>query len=570
MDNDEDIISIGDHNAPPPPPPPPPLTNNNKRYLPPSSSHNHTLHQAAPPRPPPQQQHQHQPTSAWAANNNNNNKINNNKVPRKDQDQDVHHNRRHASSTCNNEVVVDMTRGEENDEGGGGGRGRINPFTTAKNRLIVEMQKKGQTVPPSMTARGNASGLRRNVSSGGGGGNNNNTTAGANGKFIPPFVRKVVAGGPNNSGNNNGNQAAYNDNNNGNGGGDQEPPFTARTMDLLKLVPGEPVPEELSKLDTALVETICNEVIGSGEAASVTWDDIAGQEAAKALIAEVVIWPMLNPDIFTGARAPPKGVLLFGPPGTGKTLLGKAIASNINAAFFSISASSLTSKWIGEGEKLVRTLFAVAAWISPSVIFIDEVDSLLSARKSEGEHESSRRLKTELLVQMEGCDPTVQGRRVLLIGATNRPEELDDAARRRMPKQLYIPLPCEAARKQMVLRALGPGAKVAAALSEEDLGKIVMKTDGYSGSDMRNLIQEACQGPVRDAVRQHGAAVANLKEGDLRPVVLKDFAAAAKVQKASVQTEEVKRYAEYNERHGARLNNDRGGDGDDDSLMEDW
>ncbi len=89
-----------------------------------------------------------------------------------------------------------------------------------------------------------------------------------------------------------------------------------------------------------------------------------------------------------GARAPPKGLLLFGPPGTGKTLIGKAIAANIKATFFAISASSLTSKWIGEGEKMVRALFAVAGVLQPSVIFIDEIDSVLSARKSEGARDS--------------------------------------------------------------------------------------------------------------------------------------------------------------------------------------
>jgi len=156
---------------------------------------------------------------------------------------------------------------------------------------------------------------------------------------------------------------------------------------------------------------------------------------------------------------------------------------------------------------------------------------------------------------MEGCDPGTTHRadkRVLLIGATNRPEELDEAARRRMPKQLYIPLPCAEARLHMIQRQLGPGGGVAAALSDDDINKVVAKTEGYSGSDMKNLIQEACQGPVRDAVRTAGSGVAALQEADLRPVVLRDFAIAAKAQRASVEPAEVVRYEDYNEKHGAR------------------
>jgi fidgetin-like protein 1 len=337
-----------------------------------------------------------------------------------------------------------------------------------------------------------------------------------------------------------------------------------------RAVPGQSLPEELSRLDPALIEQVCNEVIDNG--GQVTWEDIAGQLPAKKLIQEVVVWPMLNPHIFKGARAPPKGILLFGPPGTGKTLLGKAIASNIRASFFSISASSLTSKWIGEGEKMVRTLFAVAGWLAPAVIFIDEIDSLLSARKSEGEHEASRRLKTEMLVQMEGCDPASADRRVLLIGATNRPEELDEAARRRMPKQLYIPLPDAEARRQMILRQMGPGAKIAATLSDSDVDRVVTKTEGYSGSDLKNLIQEACQGPVRDAVRAAGAGVAGLQETDLRPVILRDFAMAAKAQRASVEPAEVRRYEIYNEKHGAKIvdNDGNGADAANVEADDDW
>jgi SpoVK/Ycf46/Vps4 family AAA+-type ATPase len=152
---------------------------------------------------------------------------------------------------------------------------------------------------------------------------------------------------------------------------------------------------------------------------------------------------MLRPDLFTGLRQAPRGLLLFGPPGmfrirlmkgTGKTLIGKCIASKCQATFFSISASSLTSKWVGESEKLVKALFAVAKAYEPSVIFLDEVDSILCQR-TDGEQESSRRLKTEFLLQFDGCQTSATDR-VLFIGATNKASELDEAARRRFRKKL--------------------------------------------------------------------------------------------------------------------------------------
>jgi hypothetical protein len=182
---------------------------------------------------------------------------------------------------------------------------------------------------------------------------------------------------------------------------------------------GEPVDPRLKNIEPRMIEMIENEILDNG--ATVTWDDIAGLQFAKASVMEIVVWPMLRPDIFTGLRGPPKGLLLFGPPGTGKTMIGKTIASEAGATFFSISASSLMSKWIGEGEKMVRALFAVARVHSPSVIFIDEIDSLLSQR-SEGDFEASRRVKTEFLVQMDGVACSSEDR-ILLVGATNRPQE---------------------------------------------------------------------------------------------------------------------------------------------------
>ncbi|KAK9838347.1 hypothetical protein WJX81_006435 [Elliptochloris bilobata] len=369
-------------------------------------------------------------------------------------------------------------------------------------------------------------GMQRSGRGGGPGGS-------VRGGFVPPFVRKAL------------------DANNAKGAGKDEPegPLSAKTLELLAGPDGE-LPEALAKVEPQILEMVCAEIMDRRSA--VTWEDIAGQDTAKRLVQELVVWPMLNPHLFKGARAPPKGLLLFGPPGTGKTLLGKAVAANIRATFFAISASSLTSKWIGEGEKMVRALFAVAGVLQPAVIFIDEIDSILSARKSDGEHEASRRLKTELLVQMEGCDPSAADRRILLIGATNRPEELDEAVRRRMPKQLYIALPCAEARRAMLERALGPEGGVRAALSEADLAKVVEKTAGYSGSDMRALIQEACQGAVRDVVAGQAARLASLSEADLRPVNLRDFQVAARAQRASVEPSEVVRYEEYDRRHGAR------------------
>jgi fidgetin-like protein 1 len=118
---------------------------------------------------------------------------------------------------------------------------------------------------------------------------------------------------------------------------------------------------------------------------------------------------------------------------------GKCIAHESGATFFSISASTLTSKYIGEGEKMVRTLLAVARWKQPSVVFIDEIDSLLTQR-SESDHEASRRMKTEFLVQLDGA-ATHEEDRVLIVGATNRPQEIDEAARRRLVKRIYVPLP---------------------------------------------------------------------------------------------------------------------------------
>ena len=160
------------------------------------------------------------------------------------------------------------------------------------------------------------------------------------------------------------------------------------------------------------------------EKPDVKWDDVAGLEGAKEALKEAVILPARFPQLFTGKRKPWKGILLYGPPGTGKSFLAKAVATEADSTFFSISSSDLVSKWQGESEKLVRNLFEMAREQKPSIIFIDEIDSLCSSR-SEGESDSARRIKTEFLVQMQGVGKDDVG--LLVLGATNVPWEIDAA-----------------------------------------------------------------------------------------------------------------------------------------------
>ncbi|CAL8142788.1 unnamed protein product [Prunus armeniaca] len=287
---------------------------------------------------------------------------------------------------------------------------------------------------------------------------------------------------------------------------------TKKCLEMLCGPDGE-LPEKLRNLEPRLLEHVSNEIMDKDP--NVRWNDIAGLEHAKKCVTEMVIWPLLRPDIFKGCRSPGKGLLLFGPPGTGKTMIGKAIAGEAKATFFYISASSLTSKWIGEGEKLVRALFGVASCRQPAVIFVDEIDSLLSQRKSEGEHESSRRLKTQFLIEMEGFDSGSE--QILLIGATNRPQELDEAARRRLTKRLYIPLPSSEARAWIVQNILDKDGLFK--LSREDIDSICNLTEGYSGSDMKNLVKDASMGPLREALKQ-GIEITKLKKEDMRAVTV--------------------------------------------------
>ena len=243
----------------------------------------------------------------------------------------------------------------------------------------------------------------------------------------------------------------------------------------------------------------------------VKFSDIVGLEQAKQLVQESIIFPMRYPAIFTGILSPWKGILLYGPPGVGKTLMAKAIATECRTTFFNISASSIVSKYRGDSEKLVRVLFEMARYYAPSTIFLDEIDSIMGTRDASGEHEASRRMKTELLVQMDGLikgggggagdDPEGgggAGPQVFVLAASNHPWHLDVALLRRLEKRILVPLPDEPAREALLRSSLVDGRNAAGL----DYAELARKTRDYSGSDIVLLCKEAAMRPVRRLMAQ--------------------------------------------------------------------
>eukprot|EP01134_Creolimax_fragrantissima_P004216 CFRG4216T1 len=293
----------------------------------------------------------------------------------------------------------------------------------------------------------------------------------------------------------------------------------------------------LKNIDPKIADVILNEIVDDTD---VGWDSVVGLETAKQMLKEIVILPTLRPDLFTGLRAPARGVLLYGPPGNGKTMLAKAVAHEAKAKFFNISASSLVSKWMGESEKLVRTLFAMATELAPSVIFIDEIDSLLSVRSS-NEHEASRRLKTEILVCFDGVG-SAQTQQVLVMGATNRPFDLDEAGLRRLPKRVYIPLPDHGTRLALLQRLLCDNSD----LQRKQLYNISLALDGYSCSDIAQLARDAALGPIRDL----NTDVLSVDINDVRPITMRDFENSMKRIRPSVSKHSLGAFEKWSRDHG--------------------
>lgn len=294
--------------------------------------------------------------------------------------------------------------------------------------------------------------------------------------------------------------------------------------------------ESEDEIEAAIAETII------GEKPNIAWDDVAGLVVAKAALREAIILPMLRPDLFKGARKPWKGIMLFGPPGCGKTLIAKAVATEVDATFFNVSAAAIISKWLGESEKLVKELFDAAREKMPSLVFIDEVDSIATERTA-GEHDALRRVKTQLMQAMDGITSKAEDR-IVVLGATNIPWEIDAAFRRRFEKRIYVLLPDLEAR-QAIFKIHTKGVEHAPEVNFEELA---MLSEGYSGADIALICREAIMMPIREL---DAAGALSDTSVQVRHVLKGDFTLAMEKIRPSVSPGELQRFDEWFAEFGA-------------------
>jgi SpoVK/Ycf46/Vps4 family AAA+-type ATPase len=280
------------------------------------------------------------------------------------------------------------------------------------------------------------------------------------------------------------------------------------------------------------------------EKPGITWGQIGGLEEVKADIKEAIILP------FVGSKPDyvkcPRTILLYGPPGTGKTLLAKASSNTLAATFFEARISSLLSKFFGESTKLVTALFGKARKMQPSLIFMDELDSVAISRDT-NINEATRRVLGQLLTEIDGFATSTE-EKILIMGATNKPWDLDDAIISRFQKKIYVPLPDLVARK-IILQIHLSGADLSD-VSLEELGK---KTDGFSGRDLANLCQEAVNRMILELnPSMQSLTVKELESYQLahRPLKEEDFEAALEKIKPSTQIEDIEKYVDWKKGFG--------------------
>lgn len=292
-----------------------------------------------------------------------------------------------------------------------------------------------------------------------------------------------------------------------------------------------------------LIDSISGTILT--ESPNVKWIDIAGLEDCKQSLREAIVLPIMKPELFTGARRPWSGILLFGPPGCGKTLLAKAAATECKATFFSVSSADMLSKWLGESEKLISSLFKVARIKAPSLIFMDEIDSVATKRGEGHEGGGERRVKTQLLSEIQGMKST-HDKPLLVLGATNRPWDIDTAMLSRFEKKVYVPLPDMPARAGIFkIHTAGINSD----LSEEDYIELAVRSEGYSGRDISNVCREVIMIPIRE-LDMGGLLEDSDKEVVVRDITLKDFIKTIKKVKPMTTGSELDKYEDWAEEYG--------------------
>ena len=316
-----------------------------------------------------------------------------------------------------------------------------------------------------------------------------------------------------------------------------EPPrVTTESTPIREHVDKEPALDEDTK---RLQEMISDTIIT--ERPDVKMSEVAGLDDAKQAINDAIIAPMKHPELFkTKARQPWRGILFYGPAGCGKTLIAKAVASEVNATFFNVSAANIVSKWLGESERLVRSLFDLARKSQPAIIFVDELDSIGVSRSGD-DVGGERRLKTQLLTELQGLGSNV-GDRITLIGATNLPWELDFALRSRFEKKIHVPLPSREGRA-VIFEIHMEDIEVSPTIDYEELADL---TEGYSGRDISVVCREAAMEPIRELQRT-GRMDDESEILDIRPVSRDDFLQAIENIRPATPPEDVKRYIDWAE-----------------------
>jgi len=273
------------------------------------------------------------------------------------------------------------------------------------------------------------------------------------------------------------------------------------------------------------------------EKPNVKWEEIANLHDAKKAIEESVIYPVKRPDLFPLGW--PRGILFFGPPGCGKTLLAAAIATEIDAVFFSIDAASIMSKWLGESEKNVAQLFSSARQTTergtPAIIFIDEIDSLVGIRGDEVGGEV--RTRNQFLKEMDNVLDKKRPSHLYVVGATNKPWALDEPFIRRFQKRIFVPLPTSEARREL-FKIYSKDLNLNPDVEQEWL---VERTAGYTGSDVRDIFQTAQTRVVREVFEKNNGE----GRGQARPVSMDDFYEVLKKRKPSVSSQMISLYEKW-------------------------